>query len=1009
MASHTKSEDDSKAKLEPGMEEPCGDDPLRALGPSPPFHHLCRVLDELSSPKKPTELSKLRQKCLAALFQNWRKICGNDLYPCIRLLIPQSDRGRPMYSLKEFRLGRLYCGALGLDKKTSSVAKRLLNWKSEQTDENNKESSVGDFTKVLYTEIDNRSTVDKTLLSIDDINNQLDSLAATTSEAKRLEIVKVWLEHITPKDHMWLIRIILQDLRVGLTELNVLRSFHPDALDLFNICTDLKTVCQTLHSPKIPLKDREAGLKTFKVFKPMLSKRSTKDLPDIVKLMLSGKHNEFLIEEKMDGERIQLHKSGEQYQYWSRKGTDYTALYGANPTSGCLTRYIHGAFKPGVDDVILDGEMLVWDPKKERILPFGSLKSLKSSSTDPLQPRALFKVFDILYLKGKGKAEGTSFINKPLSERRKVMESGRVFVEVETSLEFCYSVRGKDTQDIKASFEKILEESGEGLIIKKLDSRYQVNARTDDWYKVKPDYMDELGETFEVLAVGGFWGRGKKGGTFGSFLVALIDNENSDPSQGIFRYKTLCRVGSGLTVGESTQIMTKLEGKWFKWDKKGSGRNPDWLDIGKGSGQAPEVWWHREDSFLLTIKGTEIITSYAHGCQFSIRFPRSIRFDPEREIGDCMSYEDLLGIANKSQDKNKLGDNLSGHVRKRKREQLSQPTSSLMPLKRSDSHKVFYGAIFWVLQGLEDAAESKSALEVMLNRNGGKIVHTIPRPAPDREHFCITRRADFWDAEKAIRHGLQLIHPQWVLDSIEAGYRISLTAPKYVVDMAQNLDDNILSEQTSVATVVKEENDSEGCGDSADAQSDATTVGEDFQSEGSATEDEVSDHDLREDSPQFSQAMVDSSASVSGKPPGCQVVSSPKEQLATELDSEVKGEGGKGIFYPLVFYLDNKPIVHRLQSSIVTDHTVLDGGDRESSKLFAEIAGLIKANGGRIVSDVSDPETTHIICSQTDTSRCVDFIRMDKDRPKRRRLVLAEWVIDSVEGDSCLYEADYLP
>ncbi|KAH9443367.1 hypothetical protein Pst134EA_031371 [Puccinia striiformis f. sp. tritici] len=1017
-------------------------DPLRAIGPSPPFHDFCKVLNLIAAKKKTKacSLPANRRKCLLNLFDDWRKKYGNDLYPCIRLLLPAEDRERPTYFLKEFRLARLYCIALGLDRKTSSTAKRLLNWRSDATDTNqvDKESTAGDFAKLLFREISSRSLVNKTIFSIDDINKHLDSLAAADTEAKRLEIIKIWLNEVAPADHLWLIKIVLQDIGLGLKENFVLKCFHHNAIELYNVCTDLKIICHTLYSPDVPLEDRAVTLKSFNVFKPMLAKRSAKDLPDIVKLMTSGRHKEFLIEEKMDGERIQIHKSGEQYQYWSRNGKNYTDLYGANPATGRLTPYIHSAFKPSVDEVILDGEMLAWDPVKEKIMAFGTVKSLTSSNNRE-QPRALFKVFDILYLRGKGKPQGTSFINKCLFDRRAVMESGRVFVEIKTRLEFCYSVRGTDTNDIKKSLEKVLEERGEGLIIKRLGSTYQLNGRSDDWYKVKPEYMDELGETFEVLAVGGYWGRGKRGGTFGSFLVAMIDNENSDPSQGIFRYRTLCGVGTGLNLNETKQIMTKLEGKYTEWDKKRTERNPDWLDLGPGSGMTPDVWWHWKDSFLLTIKGAEIIPSSAYGCRCSIRFPRSIRFDIERDIQECMSYEELLGIAGKPHDKEALSNNLSGHVRKRKRNESSQPTSSLRPLKRSDSHKMFFGVEFWVLQGLEGTAESKSELEVMLNHNGGKIIHTIPRPAPDREHFCVTRRTDFWDAEKAIRHGLNLVHPQWVYDSVKAGYRIGLSSAKYVVNMAQAQDGNTIPEHTSVT--VKEERDSEDHDDSADKQSNATCDGEDPQSEAedpqseeedpeseeedpqsevedlqsmsgdrrseaSATENGGRDDDVREDLSHLAQKKVERSVSEPEKPSDCKDVPS--------LIDKPSGIGSRaqvkeGIFYPLVFYLDNQPIIPQ-KSNVAIDQTVSDDPDgTKSNQLFDRVSQLIENHGGRIVSDVNDADTTHIILDPNDTSRYIDLIRMDKDRQKRRRLVLADWVFESVESESCLYEADYLP
>lgn len=47
----------------------------------------------------------------------------------------------------------------------------------------------------------------------------------------------------------------------------------------------------------------------------MLCKRPTKKIEDTVKEM-DG--TEFLIEEKLDGERIQLHKRGNEYFYCSR-------------------------------------------------------------------------------------------------------------------------------------------------------------------------------------------------------------------------------------------------------------------------------------------------------------------------------------------------------------------------------------------------------------------------------------------------------------------------------------------------------------------------------------------------------------------------------------------------------------------------------------------------------------------------------------------------------------------
>lgn len=60
--------------------------------------------------------------------QAWREYVGMDLYPLLRLLLPQKDRERAVYGLKEKALARAFIKALGLDPK-SPDAVRLVNWK----------------------------------------------------------------------------------------------------------------------------------------------------------------------------------------------------------------------------------------------------------------------------------------------------------------------------------------------------------------------------------------------------------------------------------------------------------------------------------------------------------------------------------------------------------------------------------------------------------------------------------------------------------------------------------------------------------------------------------------------------------------------------------------------------------------------------------------------------------------------------------------------------------------
>lgn len=56
----------------------------------------------------------------------------------------------------------------------------------------------------------------------------------------------------------------------------------------------------------------------------------------------------FWIEEKLDGERMQLHFDNGTFKFWSRKAKDYTHLYGEDFHSGSLAQFLKSAFNENV-------------------------------------------------------------------------------------------------------------------------------------------------------------------------------------------------------------------------------------------------------------------------------------------------------------------------------------------------------------------------------------------------------------------------------------------------------------------------------------------------------------------------------------------------------------------------------------------------------------------------------------------------------------------------------------
>lgn len=104
---------------------------------------------------------------------------------------------------------------------------------------------------------------------------------------------------------------------ISVKETTVFSVFHPDAHALFNTCSDLKKVAWELWDPKRRLNEADKAVHLFRAFAPMLCKRTMGKVEDAVKEMQGSK---FIIEEKLDGERMQLHKRGNEYFYCSRWG-----------------------------------------------------------------------------------------------------------------------------------------------------------------------------------------------------------------------------------------------------------------------------------------------------------------------------------------------------------------------------------------------------------------------------------------------------------------------------------------------------------------------------------------------------------------------------------------------------------------------------------------------------------------------------------------------------------------
>lgn len=542
---------------------------------SAPFSVLSSLFERLQGERKPEK----RYRLLNSWFNHWRREKGYDLYPVLRLILPYRDKERSVYGLKEKNLAKAYIKLIPLGLKDPDAV-RLLQWKRPTERER---ATSGDFPSILHEVISKRSSVIQGTLTIDDLNRYLDEITENIGKQdNQSKILQKIYNRATPDEQRWIIRIILKDMNISVKDTTLFAVFHPDAQDLYNTCSDLKKVAWGLWDPNKRLGDDDKRVHLFRAFAPMLCRRPTK-LEESVKEM-QGKT--FFIEEKLDGERMQLHKRGDEFFYCSRKGKDYTYLYGAHAGTGSLTPFIASAFDPRVNEIVLDGEMLVWDPILGRNLPFGTLKTAAlDRSKKEYNPRPCFKVFDLLYLNGQ------SLLHKSCKFRKRNLRT--CFTERQGRIEFVTEFQGKTAKDVRERMEVVMQARGEGLIMKHPDGEYVLNGRNKDWIKVKPEYMDNMGETADVIVLGGEYGRGKRGGGVASLLVGVLDDREPVGRDGP-KFSTFVWIGSGLSFADFVWIRSK---PWKEFDPKDP---PSFLQtVVKTNDDKPDVYLEPEDSFLL--------------------------------------------------------------------------------------------------------------------------------------------------------------------------------------------------------------------------------------------------------------------------------------------------------------------------------------------------------------------------------------------------------------------------
>ncbi|KAL9713673.1 DNA ligase (ATP) [Leucoagaricus gongylophorus] len=919
---------------------------------SAPFAVLVSLFEKLSMERKQDR----RKKMINSWFTHWRQEKGYDLYPVLRLLLPQKDRERAVYGLQEKNLAKIYIKLIPLGMRDPDAV-RLLNWKRPTE----REKASGDFHAVLFEVVSKRSSVIESSLSVEDLNHILDNLAQSMGKQDvQSKILRQVYNRATALEQRWIVRIILKDMQISVKEATVFSVFHPDAQDLFNTCSDLKKVAWELWDPSFRLDSENKAVQLLHVFAPMLCKRPTRKLEDTVREMGGSG---FYIEEKLDGERMQLHKRGNEYFYGSRKGKDYTYLYGKHVGTGSLTPHIDNAFDSRVDDIILDGEMLVWDPVTERNLPFGTLKTAAlDKSRAKLNPRPCFKVFDLLYLNGQ------SLIHKPLSFRKRNLK--HCLKEIKGRIEHVIEYKGNTAKDIREHMNQILVARGEGLIIKHPLSKYVLNGRNMDWIKVKPEYMDDMGETVDVLVVAGDYGSGKRGGGVSALICAVFDDRREDLDEDDEpKYSTFARIGTGLSYADYVWVRDK---PWKAWNAQ---QQPSFLlTANRSQEDKGDVFLEPEASFLLKVKAAEIVSSDQYHLGFTMRFPRAVAIRDDLTIADCMTASAVLESL-KTEKKRKMDSDIAGS--KKKRKTVSKAT--MLPQYSGPSMKdvsvqsdIFEGMKFVVVSDPKSRTgdRDREALMKLIHAHGGSCAQ-IAKP-----DMLVVYGGTFTPYDLKLimdKNENDVIKPVWIEKSIALGKRAPFDRKYFFhaasgrmseLDHDEGGDEEVTSQGDLMGGKAEEKEEEEG-----------RDMAGWFRGGMDLSETE-SDHDS-DKGEEWEEVKGGESSEEEEEEGDDDGVKMGETEEAMEYDENL-------IFRHLCFYLDT-PENARQNGMEVKSEGAEDLGER-----LANIGKVIEAHGGKIVG-LDAGKLTHIVMDKRDCRRRLELMEMTC-RPKRRHMVISEWV-----------------
>jgi len=476
------------------------------------------------------------------------------------------------------------------------------------------------------------NTKQKTLmqnkLTVDVVFNTLRKISELTGKGsvnKKVQIISMLLSNATPLEARYIVRTVLNTLRVGIAEgsirdaitwaffndeiklrydehentFEVDRKVYNEYIDCvqaaYNVTNDYGEVALTAKTKGI-VGLKEVKIEVGKPINPMLAIRV-----ESVDEALDALGKPVLCDLKLDGFRLIIHRNGNEFWLYTRRLENVTKQFAE--IIPMFREHVKGS------SYIIDSEVVGYDPKTGKYLPFQAMSQRIKRKYDiekiakeiPVE----VNIFDILFY------ENRSMMERTQEERRELLE--KIVKEIPKKIVLTRKIVTDDPKRIQKFFDNAIKRGLEGVMIKSLSTKYVSGRKVGGWVKLKT-----ILETLDLVIVGADYGEGKRARTLSSYTVACRDKNKL------------------LVLGKVSTGIKEKEGD-FTYEEMTKMLKPLIIeDLGKHVKVKPNI--------VIEVSYEEIQESPTYDSGFALRFPRVLRIRLDRGIKDINTIGDIKRI-----------------------------------------------------------------------------------------------------------------------------------------------------------------------------------------------------------------------------------------------------------------------------------------------------------------------------------------------------------------------------